>query len=373
MWLSTRQYRMKRAAVLLIVAIGAVSAILAVAQIHSATAEPMVPSSIARIEVAALLGEYGYAFECSPVFISDNSVGLLVRSASPDAGDPIIVIVNWQNGSIEAHAEMQSADYVRALHAASGGQLLVEGRYQSFLYSSGLKDRQLLPFRTLVPPVPRSNTIGEQHSDNWTVYQLTPLALTKVREGQGELQSVSDDLVVFRRADTIITERLTGDPVGGFRVTPMTAHQRVAEIIGGRALYIDGTPNGKLVTFEGRLRTQIPLTSGWGFRHGQSRDGSRLLFDHFTRIIPPAQRVGESVIAALTLGLGRGNETANGEVITVVDTKDGARCFDLESPSRLFGMPGGWHADVSPSGRLVAVTTQTALSIYELPDACLNK
>ena len=370
MRLSNNQHSLKRALIGSIAAIGTVSVVLVSALIRSGTAAPAEPSSIARIEMSDLLGSYGYALECSPVFVSEDSVGLLVRSALPNIADPTIGIVNWQKRSVVANAAMQTVDYVRALHAVSGGRIIVEGRYKSFLYSSDLNDRELLPLKSLVPPVPRSNMVGEQRSDSWRVYQMKLQVLTSVREGQGELQSVFENLIVFRHDNLIITLRLPDRPIGSFDVTPTTAHQRVVEIIGGKELYIAGTPNGQLVSFEGKVRLQVRPPPGWGFRHGQSADGTRMLFDHYTRVIPGMQKVGEEIVSALTLGLGRANETDNTEAVTVLDTRSGAVCLDLETPGRLFGNPGGWHADISPSGRFVAVSTPDALSIYKLSDNC---
>jgi len=47
-----------------------------------------------------------------------------------------------------------------------------------------------------------------------------------------------------------------------------------------------------------------------------------------------------------------------------------AVCFNLGSPEKLLGRVGGYHADLSPSGRLVAVSTLSDLAIYRLPETC---
>jgi hypothetical protein len=52
------------------------------------------------------------------------------------------------------------------------------------------------------------------------------------------------------------------------------------------------------------------------------------------------------------------------------DTKTGGVCFDLDSPDRQFGMAGQHHADLSPSGRFVAVVDGNELHVYVLPASC---
>jgi len=57
-------------------------------------------------------------------------------------------------------------------------------------------------------------------------------------------------------------------------------------------------------------------------------------------------------------------EEANADVST------GAVCLNLEIPGALLGQAGGYHADLSPSGGLVAVATLTELTVYRLPTTC---
>jgi hypothetical protein len=74
--------------------------------------------------------------------------------------------------------------------------------------------------------------------------------------------------------------------------------------------------------------------------------------------------------AAATLGLGSANEQANGERIQVIDTKTGGVCFDWDSKLKPLGLAGEYHADISPSGGLVAVVGWGKLMIYRMPNTC---
>jgi hypothetical protein len=100
-------------------------------------------------------------------------------------------------------------------------------------------------------------------------------------------------------------------------------------------------------------------------------DGHRLLFDHYTRRISALQRMAESVESEVTFGMAP-IVTSRGEIIRVVDTESGKICFDLDSPNRLLGPEGEPHADISPSGRFIAVTSADKLSLYPIPDVCSN-
>ena len=74
--------------------------------------------------------------------------------------------------------------------------------------------------------------------------------------------------------------------------------------------------------------------------------------------------------ALVTLGVGAPEEKANGERIQVIDTRSSGVCFDWDSTTRLLGRPGEYHADISPSGELVAAVAWGKLMIFRLPTSC---
>lgn len=81
------------------------------------------------------------------------------------------------------------------------------------------------------------------------------------------------------------------------------------------------------------------------------------------------QRISEFFESVATLGMGP-NVQSTGEEIRVMDTRTGSICFDLDSPDHQFGEAGEHHADLSPSGRYVAVVDGNELRVYALPQAC---
>jgi hypothetical protein len=52
------------------------------------------------------------------------------------------------------------------------------------------------------------------------------------------------------------------------------------------------------------------------------------------------------------------------------NTTTGKICFNLENRGQMFGNAGEYHADISPSGRLVALVTTSKLSVYKIPEVC---
>jgi hypothetical protein len=70
--------------------------------------------------------------------------------------------------------------------------------------------------------------------------------------------------------------------------------------------------------------------------------------------------------------MGVGDEEPNGEMALVIDTRSGKQCFEWNSSTNLL-VGGQLHADIDPSGRLVAIMSPTALNIYKLPEECVAK
>jgi hypothetical protein len=190
-----------------------------------------------------------------------------------------------------------------------------------------------------------------------------------LRQGTSQLLTLSDDLLVFRTDDEINVERMTGLRLGSFAVPPRSICSARALLLAPNRLYLSGCGPGRVVDFTGKPRADIPEPDGWGFRYGLTQDGHRILFDNYTRRISPLQRMAESVESVLTLGMAP-TVTSKGEIIRVVDTDTGKICFDLDTPERLLGPAGEFHADISPSGDVVAVASADKLSIYPLPTAC---
>src|SRR5262249_18996508 len=117
----------------------------------------------------------------------------------------------------------------------------------------------------------------------------------------------------------------------------------------------------------GKMIVRVRPPDGWGFRHGWSSDGSRLLFDRYLQRVSLGKRVVGAIADALGSVL---PAEANSEVVRVIDVPTGAVCLNLEPPLALLGQGGGSHADLSPSGGLVAVATLSELAVHRLPTTC---
>jgi hypothetical protein len=221
----------------------------------------------------------------------------------------------------------------------------------------------------LVPPVHQGAVVGEYEGFNsWKLYRLVP-QLEFVRRGDGEVLSVSDDFVVFRGAQEVRIETVKGDVRGLFQVPPRSTCYARPRIVGPGRLYMADCGPSRIVDFSGKELLKIPSPDGWGFRYGLSLDGSRMLFDYYTRRISVIQRMYESFESLISLGMGP-IISSIGEMIRVVDTTNGRVCLDVDSPNRQYGLPGEYHADISPSGRFLALITANRLSVYPIPSVC---
>ena len=151
---------------------------------------------------------------------------------------------------------------------------------------------------------------------------------------------------------------------GSVAITPEVVP--TLRFIGLDRLWSESGSDVKIVDFNGKLIQPLDKPDGWGLRIGQSSDGSRILYDRHTRHIPLAQKIKEEEIAKMG---DAADEAPNGEMVRVIETKSGKKCFEWSSQKDLLVI-AQYHADIDPSGRLVAIMTPTTLSIYRLPELC---
>jgi hypothetical protein len=105
---------------------------------------------------------------------------------------------------------------------------------------------------------------------------------------------------------------------------------------------------------------------------GQSEDGARVLFDRITRHVGLAQRIEEDALILPSMGMSTDGDSPNGELVSVVDTGSGKQCFEWQIKDEFIDELSR-HADIDPSGRLVAIISRGTLGIYRLPDICAAK
>jgi hypothetical protein len=311
----------------------------------------------------------------SLAFAAEDTIAV-TQFPGADSVSRSITTFDWRGGKLQARASKSLPMYggggiFKEVYGVSNGNILEEVGPHSQLWSRDLDKLGEAFSRVLRPPAPQAGLVGEWLGANeWKLYRLGP-PLSLVRSGRGEILSVSDDFAAVRVGrDVRIENAARGELVGKFQSEPGICAERV--MILGRNRLMMACNNDRVLDFSGKVVSLLPKRDGWGALFGMSTDGSRVLFDDFTRRIPTFQRVSEFFESVISLGTSPNGES-KGEQIRVVDTRTGAICFDLDSPDRLFGTAGDLHAALSPSGRYVAVVDGNELSVYALPDSCATR
>lgn len=220
--------------------------------------------------------------------------------------------------------------------------------------------------KVLSKQFPRTDIVAEGGAKAEKLFRLTTPP-TPISRGAGELLAVSDDLLVYETTDAVRTVTADGVTRGSIPITPGSRYFNNVEIAGPRRLYFSAAGEEHITDLTGKMIVRLQPPAGWGFRHGWNSDGSRLLFDRYLHNVS----VGKRIVGAIVDALGSVfPEEANAEVVRVIDVSTGATCLNLESPDALLGQAGKYHADLSPSGGLVAVATLRELAVYRLPTTC---
>jgi hypothetical protein len=323
--------------------------------------------STAAISVTQLAGKGTEVIDASPCFLSDDLVALLVRSGPFGHGTSRVFIVRRTGSELKLVASTTHDTEGDQIYAVRGGRVLVVGARRSDLYSQGLKERWAMPFRILSSSFPRSEMAAEFKEAGWTALRLAPTPQL-VRAGAGQLLSISDEVAVSAVGASIQIETLDGRQVGSIPVGDGGRQRPMVRTAGPGALLLRYGLEERIVDYNGREIARLAPLQGWGFRYGWSDDGSRVLFDHFTRTLTFGMRVAE----LFTVWMGAPREP-KGEVIAVQDARKGRICFRMASPQGFFGQSAGYHGDLSPSGKWVAVATLAELSVFAVPDSCTEK
>lgn len=321
------------------------------------------PPAIAALPLNRLVS--GAVTNASPVFLSEDTLTLLLRSAARP-GTSKIVLLRIANGQVQVVAETDRTYEGDQVFSVSKGRLLIAGTRNKYLYSQDLHQKWELTMKVLGKQFPRTDIIGEGGSKGEKAFRLT-IPPTPVNRGAGDLLAVADDVLVYQTEDEIRTAAADGATRGSIPITPESRYFNNVEVAGPGRLYFSAAGDEHITDLNGKMIVRVEPPNGWGFRHGWSSDGSRLLFDRYLHNVPLGERVVGAIFDALGTVL---PEEANGEVVRVIDVSTGAICLNLESPGALLGQAGGYHADLSPSGGLVAIATLTELTVYRLPTMC---
>jgi hypothetical protein len=327
---------------------------------------------VATLDLSELLpagqGEPSWA---TVAFSSETAIAVgLCRTAG--AMTCSLSLVRWENGTLQRLAQTLKFDSGTHIHPASGGQILgFQSSRPTVLYSADLSTLHELPkqLSQLWLVSPSGKTLAASVDGSWKLYRLTD-TLEPLREGTGDMQSVSDEIVVIQDGKTMKIETLEGKQLGSFSVPRQAGgYYSAARPLGDTKLYLDDCNSVWVVGFDGS--TELQMHPGKGCSLGDTKssaDGQRLLFDFTSRKVPGLEHAIESARTIATLGMA-GAEDANREWVRVFDTLTGGPCFDWHrSFSATYSQVRS--AAISPSGEYVAIAAGSALSIYRLPAVC---
>jgi hypothetical protein len=199
----------------------------------------------------------------------------------------------------------------------------------------------------------------------------SPLGET-IAEGEGRLMAHTTGLAAYLDHGALQIRSIEGRLLGSFEVSSRSSSTAFSFLGQDRLLSKEGG-EPEIRDFNGKVLRRLKKPDrALGERTKQSEDGSRLLYDSFTRSAGPAQTIGEGALAVATHGLSTDGDVPNGEVVRVIDTGNGKSCFEWSGREMLLP-PFVDHADIDPSGRLVAIMTTGAVAIFRLADTCKSK
>jgi hypothetical protein len=258
-------------------------------------------------------------------------------------------------GSPRQIGQMNDADNYRGISRSGDGGVLLGGVVRRRVRGAVLLDQGLQSSRW-IPKVPGYSALGE-----------------KIAEGQGRLLAHTSNVAAYWDHGTVRIQSIDGKLLGSFVVDSEKSSPAISFLGQDRVLFEEGVGGLEIRDFSGKVLRKLKKPNrALGEKTKQSEDGSRLLYDSFTRRVGPTQTIKEDALAVATHGLSTDGDVPNGEVVRVIDTGSGRSCFEWYGKEKLLPAFGD-HADVDPSGRLVAIMTQGTLTIFRLPDACRTK
>lgn len=277
-----------------------------------------------------------------------------------------LVLVRWEGVALQPFAQTLRFDLGVSVHPASDGRVLAVQRLSpTFVYSADLSTVHDLPKDLSRFFSPTGKTVAEWAPGSWKLYRLS-LRLEPIREGTGNLQSVSDEVVLIQDGKVMRVETLDGTRLGSFSV-PAEGYYASGSM-GNNKLYLDDCKSLRIVDFDGRTLAKMRKECSAGDT-SPSADGRRVLFDFTNHKSSGLKHVLESVQTITTLGMA-GPEDVNHEEVRVFDTATGKACFDWQRRFSATYYSQVRSAAISPSGEFVAIIAKDKLLIYGLPAVC---
>ena len=335
----------------------------------AAARQPQQPNPLYSIDVRFLAQfKAGNLKFGALVFLTDHTVAVSLCPYPAPCG---MAIFDLSGGLPTLAGQSEGPAGATDLYRAADGGLIL-ARIQGFRWWEGMIYSPKLQYAGTVDGVDSVSGTGRLfenslRKDGWLISSFAdpsqPLA-----HGGGLLLGYSDSVVVAQDHDTAILENMDGELLA---TLPMADGPRVsmnAYVVGNDKVLLEQS-HLTMVNFKGEILYKMRRLDGWGVRIGQSADGSRLLFDQFTRHVGFWRSFDEDAIAIATLGVGVDDEVSNGEAVTVIDSSTGRTCFHWQSKNDLLS-EGQNHADIDPSGKLAAILTVSNIYVYRLPETC---
>jgi hypothetical protein len=299
-------------------------------------------------------------------FLPDSTIATTVCKP----GDCLLVLAKWEGGTLRPFGQTHKFLEQFVIYQTAQGRKLTfqnwEDWHSAHLYSPDLSAKTDLI--TLERASFSGSTVAEPKPGGWTLYQIDPKAdpkLELIRQADGNLEALSDEVAVFQGDGVLRTETLQGKVLGSFR----TKGYREVEVGDGDKLLLHDGKGFRVVDFNGteHLRVRVPRGSSPYVFMALSADGKKVLFDTFSR--SATAPVGWANIAAATIALGV-DWAPTHERVQVIDTATGSSCFNLRRSFAEGRENGSHNAALSPSGEFLAVAVEGVLSVYRLPAVC---
>lgn len=244
------------------------------------------------------------------------------------------------------------------LHRAHDGFLLVHGDGQGSLFSQDLTKQEVFGANLVSNSGNTFATTGSVGRPpglraTWTAYRTYP-SVEIIKEGTGQLLSISDEGLLAEEKGRLYFERFDGTQRGEIN------GERGELVEGGRVFQDSGYLSTQVSDVNGRFIGRLQRPKGEAEMYWNS-NADRVLFDCFDEHKSFARKVGDVLVP-----FGQTCCPNNEERIRVVEVNTGKICFNYYQRISFQDR----HADISPSGELVAVLTRSSIEIYRLPAHC---
>lgn len=280
-------------------------------------------------------------------FLSDHTIAVGMCSKTVCN----LATFDVKDGKTHQTDELSGVERFHAIIRVGDSRMLLGGVSRGGQRGAILLDEGLHTSRW-IPTVPGTSLTGEE-----------------IPAGQGRLLSHTGNLAAYFDQGIVRIYGSGGTLLGSFTVRSSRTTPAIT-FLGKNRILLKGTRGAEVRDFNGTVLRKLKKPGkalGEGTR--QSEDGFRLLYDSFIRRVGAIQTAVEKALVIPTMGMSEDSEVPNGELVRVIDTESGNRCFEWYGKEKLLP-PFLAHADIDPSGRLVAILTKDTITVFKLADTC---